>query len=247
MGDTWKLKPDREVMDYLEGKSAGNPISSGNNRWTPKPDKGIMSYLEEGGNVETLRAEPRPGVDVRSYLEAFNDWNERKERLWNGGLDLEKAYGLVGKCGSLPKTESEIQELLYAIPEKDANHAGVFISYVVNEVYPHKEIELRVERPFGKLGTLNREKKWRLIGDVGEDIGCAMTGGEIIIEGNAGDCIGICMKGGKITVNGNAGGGVGAGRYGGEIHLHGTYETISPEKEGRIYHNGRPMGGEGVS
>lgn len=230
----WRLKPDKGMLDYLGG---GNSTSSGVNRWATKPSQDVVSYLGEAGPDAT--AQPtglETELDAKDFLEAFNEWNKRKEKLWNGGLDVGKVYAMVSEYAPLPKTEREIQALLDLIPDEAANHAGVFISYLVNEVYPYDEIELRTGKPIGKLGTHNTKKRWRIAGDVGNDAGMSMTGGELVIRGNAANSIGWCMKGGKIIVEGNAGKWIGADRKGGEIHISGTYESIWSEKGGAIYH-----------
>lgn len=219
----WSLKPDKELMDYLE--------KNGNERGLIfEPSKDTTPKPNEAGACKTINA--------AGYLKAFNGWNERKDKLWHGGIDVPKAYEMTGECSPFPKTEMEIQALLDLIPEKSVNHAGVFISYIVNEVYQYDAIELRTNKPIGHLGTRNSRKRWVIIGDVGDDAGCDMKGGELLVAGNAGNALGICMKGGKIIVNGNAGRFVGAARYGGEIHLCGTYESIYAEKEGAVYHEG---------
>lgn len=127
---------------------------------------------------------------------------------------------MAKEYGPLPKTEGEIQALLDLIPEEAADDAGVFISYLVNEVYPYDEIELRTGKPIGQLGTRNSRKRWVIIGEVGDDAGCDMKGGELLVGGNAGAF-------------------VGTGREGGEIHLCGDYENISGEGKGTVYHKGK--------
>ncbi len=135
------------------------------------------------------------------------------------------------------------------IPEKDVHHAGVFISYVVNEVYPYDEIELRVNMPVGRLGTYNTGKKWAITGNVGQGTGCEMSAGEILVRGSS-DChLGLRMNGGKIIVEGHAGMLVGIGMKSGEIRINDSYESAGYHIEGggiycrgkRIYENGKAV------
>lgn len=252
----WRIGPDEELMGYLGGdvgdNSGKNATAKNNNnkKWALKPSQELRSYLDGAGNVEPPPAEPNPEFGAKDYLKAFDEWNERKDGLYNGGIDVSKAYKMIGECSPLPKTEMEIQALLDLIPEDAADRAGVFISYLVNEVYQYDEIELRTNKPIGFLGTKNANKKLTIMGDVGDYVGTSMTGGgEIVIKGNAGNDIGWCMKGGKITVEGSAGWRVGNARRGGYIHLFGDYESIGDSYYdlwktggiGAVYHNGEQI------
>lgn len=229
------------------GKNSTAKNNDNKKKWAPKPSQELRSYLDGAGNVEPQPAEPNPEFGSKDYLKAFDGWDERIETLWNGnGIDVPKAYEMAGECSPLPKTEMEIQALLDLIPETSANHAGVFISYIVNEVYPYDEIELRTRKPIGFLGTKHASKKLTIMGHVGDHVGTSMTGGELVIKGNSGNDIGWCMHGGKITVEGSAGWRVGENRSGGEIHLLGDFESIGDRcydtsKTGAVYHNGEQI------
>ncbi len=251
----WNMEPDKDLMVYLgcetvdnSGKNAIAKNNDNKKKWAPKPSQDMRSYLDGTGNVETPPAEHNPEFGAKDYLKALNEWNERNGL--SNGIDVPKAYEMTGKCGPLPKTEMEIQALLDLIPEKSANHAGVFISYIVNEVYPYDEIELRTNKPIGFLGTKNASKKLTIMGNVENNVGTSMTGGELVIKGNSGNDIGWCMDGGKITVEGSAGWRVGENRSGGEIHLLGDFKSIGDRcydtsktvrKTGAVYHNGEQI------
>ncbi len=251
----WSLKPDKELLGYLGcdiGDNSGKNVSAKNNsdkkKWAPKPSQELRSYLDGAGTVETPPAEQNTEFGAKDYLKAFNEWNERNGL--SNGIDVPKAYEMTGECSPLPKTETEIQALLDLIPEKSANHAGVFISYIVNEVYTYDEIKLRTNKPIGFLGTKNASKKLTIMGNVENKVGTSMTGGELVIKGNSGNDIGWCMDGGKITVEGSAGWRVGENRSGGEIHLLGDFKSIGDRcydtsktgrKTGAVYHNGEQI------
>lgn len=256
MAGKWSLKPDKELMGYLGcdvGDNPGKNVSAKNNdnkkKWAPKPSQELRSYLDGAGkDVGTPPAEPNPEFGSKDYLKAFDGWNERNGL--SNGIAVPKAYEMTGECSPLPKTEMEIQALLDLIPEKSIDHAGVFISYIVNEVYPYDEIELRTRKPIGFLGTKNASKKLTIMGNAGDHVGTSMTGGELVIKGNSGNDIGWCMDGGKITVEGSAGWRVGENRSGGEIHLLGDFESIGDRrydtsktvrKTGAVYHNGEQI------
>ncbi len=229
MGDRWKLKPDKEMMDYLEKADRSGCIPERFN-------------VDEAGNVETQPAKPKTGFDAKDYLNAFSEWNERKTELWGqNGLDVGKAYDMTKEFGPLPKTQEEIQALLDLIPEENASPAGVFISYLVNEVYQYDKIELKISKPFCHLGICNEKKKWKIVGDTGDHTGGGFSGGEMTVYGNTGRGTGVYMKGGKIAVNGNVGGSVGECMTSGEIHLNGDYESLGDLKGGSIYHNGHNL------
>lgn len=255
MAGKWSLKPDKELMGYLGCKDADNSNEKAdepksNSRWALGPSEDMAAYLGEAKSAETPPAEPKPEPeteDMKDYLKTFNEWRERKTEMWGEDYELwswgdmhgDKAYQMINECGPLPKTKEKIQELLNTIPEKDAQYAGVFISYCVNEVYPGEEIKLRITRPVGYLGTKNSRKKWVIRGHAGRYVGVDMTGGEVCVEGNVEHYAGRSMKGGKIIVEGNAGNGVGLDMHGGEIHLHGNFESTSNiQGNGKIYYKG---------
>lgn len=208
-------------------------------KWDIRPGKEITDYLNGCAGFKSAGT-PVPDEPVKNCLDAFNEWNERKKKMWGENMAVDEAYEMSAEFAPRPKTQGEIQELLDAIPEEAVDCAGLFVSYCVNEVYPYDEIELRVDRPLDYLGARNMGKKWKLAGDVGEGSGYGMKRGEIIIEGNAGSYTGTCMKGGKIVVNGNAGVAVGHWMSGGEIRLNGeSYGSITDVEVGNIYHKGR--------
>ncbi len=217
MDDRWKLKPDKEIMDYLEGDGR-----------------------ERIRLFQSPEREPEiDGPDVNNYVKVFNEWNSK---VWNqNGVGLGKAYLRIEKFGPLPSSQAEIQALADAMPEEDAEAAGLFISYLVNRVYPYDEIELKINKPFCHLGIGNKKKKWKIVGDAGDHIGGGFEGGEMTIYGNTGGGTGVYMKGGKIVVNGNAGGSVGERMTGGEIYLNGDYYSLGDVKGGSVYHKGHNL------
>lgn len=216
----WNLKLGHELEKYLGldkteqepapggGKQDNAPLRAG--PFGLKPPEGLLKYLETCSNKPETKgkrqpAKPKTEFDAKDYLSAFSKWDEKKTELWGRELKkVGKAYDMTKEYSPLPKTEMQIQALLDLIPEGSAHDAGVFISYVVNEVYPRDAIELRTNnKPIGMLGTSNAKKEWTIIGDVGDFTGVFMTGGDIFVKGNSGSDVGRCMKGGRIVVAGD--------------------------------------------
>jgi len=101
------------------------------------------------------------------------------------------------------KTQEEIQKFLETIGKREV-YAGIYVSYLVDEVYPERKIKLNLKRlprlPF--LGLYNTEKTWVLKGNAGNSVGRGAKGGTIKIEGDAGDDIRTDMEGGIIEIKG---------------------------------------------
>jgi len=53
-------------------------------------------------------------------------------------------------------------------------------------------------------------------------LGCAMTGGELVVEGDAGAYAGLAMSGGRLSIRGNAGPFAGAAMRGGILEIGGN-------------------------
>jgi len=116
------------------------------------------------------------------------------------------------------KTQEEIQKFLETIGKREV-YAGIYVSYLVNEVYPERKIKLNLKRlprlPF--LGLYNTEKTWVLKGNAGNSVGRGAKGGFIIVKGDTGEGVGEYMEGGKIIIRGRCDGYAGIGMKDGEI------------------------------
>jgi hypothetical protein len=140
--------------------------------------------------------------------------------------------------------------------------AGLFLSFLINNCsdsdYVIHTIHLSVDMAF--LGYKNT-KKVTIKGDGGEDLGCEMqegsiivegnsanntglwmNGGSIVVRGNAGPWLGSLMQGGMITIEGNADAGIGDEMGGGKIRVLGEFGRISQHfSGGKIYHKRKLM------
>jgi len=83
---------------------------------------------------------------------------------------------------------------------------GKFVSFVLEECYKGKFIELDVNLVEGEI-DVGRELNWDGVvyveGDVEGSVGYGMKKGVIVVEGNVGGHVGWCMEGGEIYIEGN--------------------------------------------
>jgi len=140
------------------------------------------------------------------------------------------------------------------------NCAGSYLSNLINYCPTQEEkfsvLTTHLDGEVKNLGYRNC-KTINVIGNVGDNAGCGMAAGKLIISGKAGDYLGyemeegnivaseagdylgMGMKSGSIVIKGNAGWGIGDGARGGEIHVDGKIRAILNDLGGNIYHKGK--------
>ncbi len=157
-------------------------------------------------------------------------WDELRE---NPSLAFEFFQKLYSKAGELSakhlRTQEEIQKFLENICKKGygkrrcTGYVGIYVSYLVNEVYSGRKIELNLKRlpRLHFLGMYNTRKIWVLKGNVGNCVGCYMRGGKITVIGNANSYVGYHMENGEIVIVGDADWYLGMLMRGGKIKVRG--------------------------
>lgn len=171
-----------------------------------------------------MKAENKRRLDaLEKWLENAGERENNFRNIFGRSPTRKEFYNSVRYSSPLPSAEEGIQSLIRDIEAKyteescDMRPIGVYLSYIVNEVYPAEEIRIKLTKTFGRLGIFNSKKKWIIDGDV--------------------DSVGQHMSSGKITVNGDGGYFIGDDMQGGEIHLNGDYMSISDNvKGGKIFH-----------
>ncbi|MDD5171994.1 MAG: hypothetical protein PHF60_03070 [Candidatus ainarchaeum sp.] len=117
---------------------------------------------------------------------------------------------------------------------------GLFLSALVN-LTGEKSYVLPVGHIPKGLHCLGYHNTKDLVinGNVGSRAGMGMENGSMLIKGDAED-VGCAMKGGTISVEGDAKSSIGWNMDGGEIHVEGglSEHLCSGVRKGRIYHKG---------
>jgi len=160
-------------------------------------------------------------MNIDGYLKAFERWV--KDNPYVGTTEKHRP---ATDFFPQPIAQEELQRLIRALEDSGSikKHRywywGKYISYLINEACPEKEIELEVRYPFEHFGLYNT-KTLIINGNLGNYAGARMQEGLLIIEGDVGTGLGDYMIGGKIEVRGNADGGAGSYMKGGEILIKG--------------------------
>ncbi len=242
--NNWSPKPDAGIQKYLEtGKSEvpeeprKTTRKTENNQWNPKPGDEVLKYLDGGGigangKIGEKLAQAMVEPDMEDYLETFERWNGNHYSSDKYSSD-KKAYESVGNFKPLPATVDEVEEFL---DRTENSRAGLFASYCLNEIYSEDKIELKVEKPHNYLGAYNSGKRWRIHGNVGNQAGFEMSGGELVVDGNAGHHFCGNMSGGKAVLYRSAGEFAGTGMRGGELQVNGSVRGYAGNRmqDGRI-------------
>ncbi len=217
----------------------------------------------QGGLSGKFEVENVDSDAMENYLNCFKEWTIAREPT---NLTIETSYELINKYESNSVNPNKIQEFIYEVEyyyKILPKYAGLFPSYLLNELCSEKEITLEIDKPWDYLGFKN-SKNLNIIGacgdsygyentgniviegDCGDLCGNGMTEGKIIVNGNCGCWCGDDMKGGNIVVKGDCGDLCGYNMTGGEIHLNGDYESIGEHSGGKIYHLGTLIYENGV-
>lgn len=88
----WSLKPDKEMMDYLEKAGRSGRISEPVGREMPHP--------AEADNGK---------AGMTAYSGAFEKWIEKIKSCPSWPDMYKESYDMVGEFAPLPVTENEIQ------------------------------------------------------------------------------------------------------------------------------------------
>ncbi|MFH0860832.1 MAG: hypothetical protein V1921_06490 [Candidatus Altiarchaeota archaeon] len=122
---------------------------------------------------------------------------------------------------------AELQRIIDIIEKKsegdfDDNKKGAFLT-VLMQNSRSQAFRIKIKSPVSCLGVnLKGDKKITVVGDLLDETGACMEGGEIHVKGNVKDYTGSSMTGGKITVDGNAEDLTGTAMAGGIITVKGN-------------------------
>ncbi len=225
-------------------------------------------FLEEynpnhGGLSDKFEVEKVDSEAMKDYMNCFKEWNNKREltKLTNY-LDT---YQLVNNYEPTSVNLKNIQDFIYKVEDYYKilpDYAGLFLSYLSNELCSEEKITLEIEKPWNLLGFKN-SKILEIDGNCGGECGyknervfvvngdcghfCGYRNERVIVVN--GDCERWCgekMERGNIVVEGDCGENCGDDMKGGEIHLNRDYESIGDHSGGKIYHLGTLIYENGV-
>jgi glutamate synthase domain-containing protein 3 len=158
--------------------------------------------------------------------------------------DLYQDAIKVLKPQPFPITARDIENLcIISFENKDENKIfGAYLNACINKSCDSKFnlITQGYLNPPNYLGTFNREKEIKVIGNVGSSIGYEMSGGIMAINGNVRYAVGERMIDGEIRIDGDCEGAVGENMAGGEITINGNvkYDVGNKMRNGVIHIRG---------
>ena len=203
--------------------------------------------------INYLRGDPVPqeaDTSLEEMIDDFLDVGEKSEECFNTiekiyyelheGIffGIKASYDYVRKKYSREFKDFDSTSINRIISGLDENnyYKSVILACAINysyldEIVISKNVSKLDELAY-RFGENGINKKLIVEGDVGNNLGIKMSGGEIYVKGNVNENCGSGMSGGTIHIEGKASWSCGEDMYGGEITVDG--EIVGPIGKNKI-------------